>query len=169
MVRTGDRLLTVTRALIRIGRIIIGFLMLALGWMLATLLTEPHRVTVRAGLGSDAVANSPATAGLGIVAGLLIAGLMLPVLGKLLDVVQSVDGGHPFTPENGGRLRAIGWLLLVAHGIGLGTYLLIFPLRTLQSGASTQLLGFMAITSLFVIARVFDAGALMQSELDGTV
>lgn len=163
------RLFTVTRLLLRLGIAAATVTMLVLAWMLVTWMTEPGRIAVSAGPGSDAVATSPSMTALALVAGLAATGLLLPVLGKLLAILRSIDDGDPFTHANGQRLRAIGWLLLSAYGVTLGISMIVLPAPLTRAFSVTPWIGLVAVSLFFVVARVFDIGADMRADLDGTV
>ncbi len=107
------------------------------------------------------------------VLGLVSVPLQEMVLRRLLAVVESVRLGTPFMHQNASRLHRIAWALLglqllsivigaIARGVSTPTH----PLR-LEAGFSTS--GWLAVVLLFVLARVFAAGAGMREELEGTV
>lgn len=100
---------------------------------------------------------------------------------KLLrDIILSTGSGQPLTLDNGRRLKSMGWLYLA---ILFGDILLAFGYPFLDSSpffneehlaylieegvsATIQLL---IPATLFILARVFEQGARMQEELEGTV
>lgn len=169
MSRSKARLFTVIRLLLRLGVVATTGTMLILAWMLVTWISAPERVTVSAGPGLGAVVAAPSMTALALVSGLMATALLLPVLGKLLAILSSVTDGDPFTHANGGRLRAIGWLLLSAYIVTLGISLIVFPAPLARLLNMTTLIGLVAVLLFFVVAHVFDIGADMRADLDGTV
>ncbi|WP_137752938.1 DUF2975 domain-containing protein [Sphingopyxis sp. L1A2A] len=106
---------------------------------------------------------------LGLVALLLI----LTIMRKLLAIVGSVALGDPFAMANAVRLKAIGWLMVALQLIGI-------PL-SLAAGEAADLFGrnnvgfdfslnaVLSILLVFVLAGIFEQGAAMGDELEGTV
>ena len=92
-------------------------------------------------------------------------------------IVLSVDRGDPFARDNAVRLRRMGWLAVF-------TQLLILPLTAMGSWLAPYLerleahynvdagidpAAILLILILFILARVFERGAAMQTDLEGTV
>lgn len=105
--------------------------------------------------------------------GMMLLGIVWTVLRKLLAILNSVEVGDPFVFANAIRLRAIGWLMVVAQilGIPLG-----FAAHNLASqfgkhdvGQDLSLNGILAILLVFILADIFNRGAAMREELEGTV
>jgi Protein of unknown function (DUF2975) len=95
------------------------------------------------------------------------------VLTRLLMIVGTVSTGNPFVAANAARLQAIAWALLVIE-------LMHFAVGTVAASVSSAGVplniswGFsatrwLAVLLLFVLARVFEQGARMREELEGTV
>jgi hypothetical protein len=93
-------------------------------------------------------------------------------LKALHHLVLSVETGQPLTMVNAGRLRLMGWLSLsiqllvlcmVPFGL-LGDYPL-FDVDTIVDLVE----GTIITGVLFILARVFEHGARIQDELEGTV
>lgn len=95
------------------------------------------------------------------------------VLSRLRAIVDTVREGDPFVAANARRLQTIAWaylgleLLHVAVGVVAGS-----------AGSESQPLDvhwrfsvtpWVAVLLLFVLARVFDRGARMRADLEGTV
>lgn len=94
------------------------------------------------------------------------------VLRQLQALVASA-ATDPFVPANAGRLRRIGWALVVVQ-------LLALPLSWVASSVAISTSSFanmggidlnslLAILLVFVLAAVFEQGAAMRDELEGTV
>lgn len=105
--------------------------------------------------------------------------LMVPMIGavhiictRLGAIVGSVAAGSAFSLVNARRLRTIAWALLATQVIDL-TWGLVAMRASEASGEylgwSFGLTGWLAVLLLFVLARIFEAGAIMREELEGTV
>jgi len=95
------------------------------------------------------------------------------VLTRLLAIVETVKVGNPFVMANAVRLKAIAWAIL-------GRELLHFTVGAMVEGVSTaaaplnissglSLTRWLTVLLLFVLARVFEQGARMREDLEGTV
>ena len=108
-----------------------------------------------------------------MVIGLVSVPAAYVILSRLRAIVDTVRDGDPFVPANAERLQTIAWaylgleLLHIAVGVVAG-----------RSGSSAQPLDvhwhfsvtpWVAVLLLFVLARVFDHGARMRADLEGTV
>lgn len=110
--------------------------------------------------------------------GVLMA-LLFAILAAAADMVRQLQAlvasaaGDPFIPANAGRLRRIGWALVAVQ-------LLAIPLHWTASsiakaGSEFANMGGLSLGSLlaillaFVLAAVFEQGAAMRDELEGTV
>jgi len=81
--------------------------------------------------------------------------------------------GEPFVVENAVRLQKIAWavlalevlhLVIVAVAANVST-----PQAPLDIGWDFSVTRWLAVLLLFVLARVFETGARMREELEGTV
>jgi hypothetical protein len=95
------------------------------------------------------------------------------VLTRLLAIVHTVTVGNPFVVANAKRLKRIAWAVL-------GLELMHFEVGTVAARVSTtatplhiswgfSLTRWLAVLMLFVLARVFEQGARMREDLEGTV
>jgi hypothetical protein len=95
------------------------------------------------------------------------------VLARLLAIVETVKVGNPFVMANAVRLKTIAWAIL-------GLELLHFTVGAIAEGVSTaavplnissgfSLTRWLTVLLLFVLARVFEQGARMREDLEGTV
>ena len=95
------------------------------------------------------------------------------VLARLLAIVDTVGRGDPFVADNGARLQTIAWALLgleLLHlAAGAIAAIASTPSDPLDIGWSFSVTGWLAVLLLFVLARVFDHGAWMRDDLEGTV
>ena len=105
--------------------------------------------------------------------GILVLGLLWTMMRKLLTIIDSVEDGNPFIKANAVRLRAIGWMMVALQIVGL-------PLATAAGnvadlfgendvGFDLPLNGILAILLTFILAGIFERGAEMREELEGTV
>ena len=92
---------------------------------------------------------------------------------RLLMIVATVSTGNPFIVVNAARLRAIAWALLALDlmhfavgAVGSRVSSAAGPLHLSWGFSLTR---FFAVLLLFVLARVFEEGARMREELEGTV
>ncbi len=92
---------------------------------------------------------------------------------RLLLILATVSTGNPFVVVNAARLRAIAWAIL-------GLDLMHFAIGAVGSSVSSatgplhlswgfSLTRCFAVLLLFILARVFEEGARMREELEGTV
>jgi hypothetical protein len=104
------------------------------------------------------------------IAGAVIAHL---VLSQLLAIVDSVRDGDPFVIANARRLQSIAWLVFVGELLHLVVgALAVFgstPAQSLDVDWSFSFTPWIAVLMLFVLARVFEHGARLRADLEGTV
>ena len=104
------------------------------------------------------------------IAGAFIVHRMLTML---MQIVDSVHAGDPFVVENGARIQSIAWLLLIAEILSLVVGALVkfisTPEQPFDTGWRFTLTPWIAVLLLFVLARVFDHGARLREDLEGTV
>lgn len=174
MTRRYPSALTVSWKLVR-GLIIlnwvVGFLIFML--LVASLVAEQR---VMAALGAD-----PAESGPMLIDGMrrimLIGILSVPLahllLTRLLAIVETVRGGDPFVAANAARLEVMAWALLGLELLHL-TAGIVAALASTESAPldidwSFSVTRWLAVLLLFVLARVFDHGARMRADLEGTI
>ena len=95
------------------------------------------------------------------------------VLTRLLAIVETVSVGDPFVSVNATRLQAIAWTILaleilhlVVGAVARAASTEAHPLRIGQDFSVTR---WLAVLLCFVLARVFEHGARMREDLEGTV
>lgn len=94
------------------------------------------------------------------------------LLAALRAILRSVEHGEPFAPGNAARVRTIGWMLLVIQLADLGYGIATIAARTLRIDYldwQPSFTGWLAVLVAFVLAQVFERGAAMRDDLDGTV
>lgn len=95
------------------------------------------------------------------------------VLTRLLAIVDTVGDGNPFVLENAARLQTIAWAVVALEML----HFVVGGIVVLASTASDKIdvdwnfsiSRWITILLLFVLARVFEQGARMREELEGTV
>jgi len=108
-----------------------------------------------------------------MVIGIASVPLAYVILSRLRAIVDTVRDGDPFVTANARRLQTIAWAYLGLELLHLGVGVV-----AASSGSSVQpldvnwrfsLTPWVAVLLLFVLARVFDHGARMRADLEGTV
>lgn len=160
----------VLRVLIRLNQLFGAFI---LAMLVASIVAAVPFMTA---LGAPPTANNPmfvtgmrAIMVIGMVA-VLVTNI---VLTRLHTIVESVGVGNPFVKENADRLQTIAWSVLVLE-------LMDFAVGTIAQAVSSasapldikwdfSFTPWLAVLLLFVLARVFEQGARMREDLEGTV
>ncbi len=116
--------------------------------------------------GSDAIAGVDKY--LEIAHHFVSVGVMLFVVTRLLEILKTLRFGSPFVKENADRFRTVGYALLIGEGAKIA-----FGFLSLITDADleidTQVITWLAIVAVFVLAEVFREGARMKEEQDLTV
>jgi Protein of unknown function (DUF2975) len=105
--------------------------------------------------------------------GMLVLGLIWTMMRKLLAIIDSVEDRNPFVAANAVRLRAIGWLMVglqivaIPLAVAAGNVADIFGDNNVDMDFSIN--GILAILLVFILAGIFERGAEMREELEGTV
>lgn len=108
-----------------------------------------------------------------MLAGIVAAPVAHLILARLLAIVATVREGDPFVHGNAHRLQTIAWAVLGLEGLHL-----VIGAIAAGSASSVQPLDvdwhfsvtpWVAVLLLFVLARVFDHGARLRADLEGTV
>jgi hypothetical protein len=160
----------VLRVLIKLN-LLMGALILAL--LIASLIAESW---VMEALGArPAPGNSMLFVGMRLIMVIGLCGVPIVhlVLARLLTIVETVSVGNPFIVANAVRLKTIAWAIL-------GLELMHFAVGTVAALVSTtaaplniswgfSLTRWLTVLMLFVLARVFEQGARMREDLEGTV
>ncbi|GAA0671174.1 DUF2975 domain-containing protein [Sphingomonas insulae] len=90
----------------------------------------------------------------------------------LRAILRTIEDREPFAAANAGRLRLIGWMLLVIQFADVGFGIVTWIARALHIDFLSWTPGFtgwIAVLIAFVLAQVFERGAAMQHDLEGTV
>lgn len=107
------------------------------------------------------------------VVGIAGAYVAYRVLHELLALVDTVRDGDPFVTTNARRLQAIAWWVLAGEGLRLLVRAIAWAVsryaQPLGIHVPFSFAPWLAVLLLFVLARVFDQGARMRADLEGTV
>lgn len=105
--------------------------------------------------------------------GILVLGLIWTIMRKLLAVIASVEVGNPFVRANALRLKTIGWLMVGLQIVGVPLAIAAGKAADMfgesDTGLDISLNGILAILLVFILAGIFERGAEMREELEGTV
>lgn len=108
-----------------------------------------------------------------MVVGILSAPLFHLMLTRLLAIVETVRAGDPFIFDNARRLQTIAGTLLGVQLLHLVVGVLAARMESevqqLDFDWSFSITPWLAVLLLFVLARVFEHGARMRADLEGTV
>lgn len=157
------------------------FVLLVLNWVAAAafvifggvLIGAPDYMTERFvaeyGANADAVRHGL----IGILAVGIAAALPVHLIfTRIIAMIDTVRVGTPFAAANADRLRQIAWGMLALQVIDLGFGWFATRLATATGEFMPwqfSVTGWLAVLLLFVLARVFQQGAAMQDEIEGTV
>jgi len=95
-------------------------------------------------------------------------GVALYVVERLLELLKTLRFGSPFVKENAIRFRNVGAALLFGELSKIGIWILAGVFDA-EVEADLDLMIFIAIAAVFVLAEVFNEGARMKEEQDLTV
>lgn len=156
------------KALVAVN-LLAGALILAL--LVASLLAPELLFTA---LGADATDPRWILGGrLIMVIGVASVALTHLLLTRLLAIVETVRSGDPFVSSNAARLQTTAWALLgleVLHlTVGAVARSISSAAHPLDIDGSFSVTRWLAVLLLFVLARVFEHGARMRDDLEGTV
>jgi hypothetical protein len=95
------------------------------------------------------------------------------VLTRLLTIVETVRAGDPFVLANAERLKTIAWAILglelMHYAVGTIASLVSTTAAPLNISSGFSVARWLTVLMLFVLARVFEQGARMREDLEGTV
>lgn len=121
--------------------------------------------------------NAPPEVVWAMVALIFLAGIAV-ILGfyffrHLRRIIGTVGEGDPFVPINAERLRAMGWITVAVHILGIPMAALSGWIESVtdnyRAAVEVPFSGLLLAVVLFVLARVFRQGTRMRDELEGTV
>lgn len=174
---SGDLLLTSARVLVILFNIVLIFSLVMIGLGIGALLTVGRGEV----FDRIAAAGAPDEAYWLVIAAfvLIMAAIALAVrfFQALHEIIKSVDDGEPFDPANAWRLRRMGWLALAGQCIFVPVGAIAAWLTPYLERLGEQVdfdIGLdpgalLLILVLFILARVFERGTELRSEVEGTV
>jgi DUF2975 family protein len=124
------------------------------------------------------IAETETSSPMGAVRLIMISGIISAMIGRVIlwrlqEIVETVSDGDPFVTGNANRLEKIAWSLLaleVLHVLIGAMAASVSPENPpIDVDLSISLTRWIAVLMLFVLARVFDQGARMRADLEGTV
>jgi hypothetical protein len=167
--------LTATRVLLKVVTGLNAVYALALAALLVATFVIPD-LLFKALVGLEGGEHPQVHAALRGIVVLGIAGALVVhrVLRELKAIVDTVRLGDPFLLANARHLRNIAWWVLAGEGVRLAVAGLVWTASRHVPAIGRIDVGFsvapwLAVLLLFVLARVFDQGARMRAELEGTV
>lgn len=107
-----------------------------------------------------------------LLLGLPICWVVERLLAALRAILGTVADGDPFVRANAARLRTIGWMLLTIQvaDLAFGATRLVAKLLHIDYASwQPSFTGWLGVLIAFVLAQVFERGAAMREDLDGTV
>ena len=108
-----------------------------------------------------------------MIIGICSAPLAHTLLKRLLAILDSVRLANPFLIENAARLQTIAWALLGMELLHIAAGIVAASVSSeaapLDINWTFSVMGWLAVLLLFVLAHVFDHGARMRQDLEGTV
>ncbi len=107
------------------------------------------------------------------VLGIATIPINLTIIDRLIAMVDTVRSGDPFVIANARRLKQIAWLTVGLQVIHLAIGVIIRFISSvgqhLDMDWSFSLAPWIAVLLIFVLANVFEHGARMRADLEGTV
>lgn len=172
-----DGLLAAAKVIIVLCQIVFIFAMVMLGIGIGAILTVGRTELLTEIATSGAPAATVWLIALAMLTGMALLALGFRFFQELRGIIDSVDEGEPFRPENADRLSRMGWISVIVHvGVlpiaGLSLWLAPYADKVGQDvdvGAGVDISGVLLTLILFILARVFRHGAEMREELEGTV
>ncbi len=108
-----------------------------------------------------------------MVVGLVSVPVAYVILSRLRAIVDTVRGRDPFVAANAERLQTIAWAYLALELLHLAVGVVAARSRSsvqpLDVHWHFSVTPWVAVLLLFVLARVFEHGARMRADLEGTV
>lgn len=107
-----------------------------------------------------------------MILGIALAIAIYVLMRALARIITTVSAGDPFIADNAGRLRTIGWSLLLIQLLDIPAAFISRAFPALGAAApdgGVSPAGWLAVLMTFVLAHIFAAGARMRDDLEGTV
>lgn len=107
-----------------------------------------------------------------MILGVALAFAIYVLMRELARIIGTVSSGDPFIADNARRLRTIGWSLLLIQLLDIPAAFISQAFPALGSAApdgGVSPAGWLAVLMTFILAHIFEAGAQMRDDLEGTV
>jgi hypothetical protein len=106
-----------------------------------------------------------------VVIGAPMFAMVHVLLSRILEIVDTVRQGRPFAAENAGRLRTVAWALLIIQvlHLGLGVAIRFVNAAHVPMEWDVSLAGWLAVLLAFVLARVFEEGTRLRTDLEAMI
>jgi hypothetical protein len=175
-----NRILRVTKLVVRLIK---GFSALFVALGIVACATLPF-MFIWAEFGTSIANDHPGTyplPGLLDFMGIIFLGaafffLIWVIMRKLLAIIDSVGGASPLTHANSHRLKDIGWLMVGMQIVGVPIEIWGSKFSSFFGVSHGSVGGFelpidsiLVILLVFILAGIFEHGADMREELEGTV
>jgi hypothetical protein len=165
--------LGLSRALLQIGRVLniavaAGFfVLLALSFFYEDAFIQYYRSHMPE---ADVGRLLPTLRGM-VLLGAPMFALVHVLLSRILHMTDTVRRGDPFVPENAARLRVVAWCLLMIEVLHVGFGLLVQQVQAAHVPMEWDfsLAGWLAVLLTFVLARIFEEGARLRSDLQAMI
>ncbi len=174
IVAADARLTAAAAIVLRLATIANRLFFLAVAAVLV--LSFPFATQAMSFLADSSHPASPADMLAGLRWELLVGVVMATATDYLLDalahMLASARVGDPFVAANASRLRTIGWSLLVLQLLDIPGMALrhFYPdLGDAAPDGGISIGGWVSVLMVFILARIFAAGAAMRDELAATV
>ena len=178
--RKTDPLLLAGRVLTLIMQGLVGLACAGLAITIPILIIFKDRINseIAENFGSSVSDFPVATITVLLLIGIAIMYFAFRFFGRLRQIIETVEEGDPFVPENADRLTSMAWLLTgtyvlfgvaAAIAISLKSWVEQLKGEDFQLAFSVDLSMILMIIVLFILARVFRKGTEMREDLEGTV
>ena len=151
--------------------LLMGALILVL--LIASLVNEPWVVRALGAGPSPDSSKLIMAMRLIMVLGICATPIVHLALSRLLAIVDTVTVGNPFIVANAERLKAIAWAILTLElmhfAVGMIATSISSAVGEMHIDWGFSLTRWLAVLMLFVLARVFEQGARMREDLEGTI
>ncbi len=172
-----DLLLGAAKVLVVLSQFVMIFGMVMLGIGIGAMLTVGQAEVMAEIATSAAPPYAIWLIALAMLTGMVMLGFALRFLKELSGIIDSVDAGDPFQPENANRLNRMGWIAVIIQAavLPIGALAIWFAPYFDKMHGDSDFEGGLDFGSilltliLFILARVFRRGTEMREELEGTV
>ncbi len=169
-----DRLLQSSRLVVRAGFVInrLFFIAVSFGLLLSSIFSAQFAQLLLSQTPAADVRSEATGLRLLMLLGIAMAVATDRLFTALAHMIASAGAGDSFSAANTRNLQTIGWSLLVLQLLDLPGALLDRFFPSLGSAAPDVTFspgGWIAVLMVFVLCRVFAAGAAMRDDLEGTV